>query len=940
MAVQFDIVAKLRAETAQFIAGMKSSEVASTNLASSVGSASTMVGVGLAASVAVAGIALLKLGQNFHEAYKQIRVGTGETGEALKGLEESFKNVFAKTPASMKDVGTAITDLSVKLGLSGPELEAMSLQFIKLSRLTGTDLKGNIEAVTMVFKNFNVAATDQKSKLDLLYRASQKSGVSVEQLAGQMTSSGVVLRELGFDFDKSAALMGTFAKAGIDAGDVMPAFQFSLKTAGKAGVDASEQFKQAFDVIAAAPSTTEATGKAIDVFGGRAGPKLAAAIQQGKLSYEDYLKVIQDGTDTIAKSSSDVETFGSKLTKLGHQLQIALEPLAMGVLKAVNDAMKLLVPTFTFLIDGISNVVKAFEDLPTPIQIIVPLIAGLVIAWELVTAAVTVLSTAFAALYTAVLPIIMKGIMTLGFALGNLFAAMGMNIAMAYNFGAALATGIGGALGLLVVAWTAYNFLAGQGTSTNLAGSAAAKAFRTVLEGNAGEINKNTSALIAKTFADDKHFKALRDGKGDVATFASAITGSKDAIMAYHGEVGKFGNLNDFIDQVKKSAAAGDTYSQSLLALHDQGGQTWKSIDALAQGMMNQALAYDAAVSSDEVEMGMQKGLQTENDKTTATIKAQTDAMQKKTDQMRAATDPMYAALSAQSNLVKAQKDYNDTMKDGEKSEQDKKDAAIALTKAYGDYGFSLRDLDKAQTEAGKGSTAFKDYMAMAKALGLDPLAESTKTTLGAMYNLGTEMEKLKSPTDQYTNILKAMTMDGMDPAKIAAGKYKEKLEELTAKLAPDDPLRKNIADTQLTLYILGMTKPQIDLMLNSWAFWEDAKQVSAWLKTLNPTQAAIAGMTIAGAHADGGPVKAGSTYLVGEKGPELFTSSTSGMIIPNNALGQAAMTGAPASGGMTSVTYEINVNVAATADKASIGKALVESIAAYEQRSGSKWRS
>jgi hypothetical protein len=40
------------------------------------------------------------------------------------------------------------------------------------------------------------------------------------------------------------------------------------------------------------------------------------------------------------------------------------------------------------------------------------------------------------------------------------------------------------------------------------------------------------------------------------------------------------------------------------------------------------------------------------------------------------------------------------------------------------------------------------------------------------------------------------------------------------------------------------------------------------------------------GGKAAGGPVSGGTTYLVGEKGPELFTPATSGNIIPNNRLG------------------------------------------------------
>jgi len=45
------------------------------------------------------------------------------------------------------------------------------------------------------------------------------------------------------------------------------------------------------------------------------------------------------------------------------------------------------------------------------------------------------------------------------------------------------------------------------------------------------------------------------------------------------------------------------------------------------------------------------------------------------------------------------------------------------------------------------------------------------------------------------------------------------------------------------------------------------------------------------GGKAVGGPVSGGTTYLVGERGPELFTPSTSGNIIPNNRLGGGGST-------------------------------------------------
>lgn len=49
---------------------------------------------------------------------------------------------------------------------------------------------------------------------------------------------------------------------------------------------------------------------------------------------------------------------------------------------------------------------------------------------------------------------------------------------------------------------------------------------------------------------------------------------------------------------------------------------------------------------------------------------------------------------------------------------------------------------------------------------------------------------------------------------------------------------------------------------------------------------ASAIGSVISGARATGGPVSAGKTYLVGERGPELFSAGVSGYITPNNKLG------------------------------------------------------
>ena len=58
---------------------------------------------------------------------------------------------------------------------------------------------------------------------------------------------------------------------------------------------------------------------------------------------------------------------------------------------------------------------------------------------------------------------------------------------------------------------------------------------------------------------------------------------------------------------------------------------------------------------------------------------------------------------------------------------------------------------------------------------------------------------------------------------------------------------------------------------------------------------------------AEGGPARAGSPYIVGEKGPELFVPGTSGTVIPNDRMNQM---GGSAGGTTVNISYNIQSGV------------------------------
>ena len=76
-----------------------------------------------------------------------------------------------------------------------------------------------------------------------------------------------------------------------------------------------------------------------------------------------------------------------------------------------------------------------------------------------------------------------------------------------------------------------------------------------------------------------------------------------------------------------------------------------------------------------------------------------------------------------------------------------------------------------------------------------------------------------------------------------------------------------------------------------------------------------LQGKGFAGFMAAGGPVSAGSSYVVGEKGPELFVPHASGTIVPNNKMGGGSGSG---SGSVT-----VNYNIAAGVSRAELAPIL-----------------
>lgn len=318
-----------------------------------VGGSFRTMGVVAAAGVAAvgaaavgAGAALYSVGSSFDSAYDKIRTRTGQTGEALAGLQQSFRDVVATVPADFGSASDAIAGLNQRLGLTGDPLERVSGRMLELSRLTETDLSSNIENLTRVFGDWGIEAARMPGTMDMLFRATQQSGVGLDQLSAQVVQFGAPLRNLGFSFEDSVAMLSQFEAQGVNTTTVMSGMRQGLRNFAAAGEAPADAFRRFVDGVR---NGTLDMNDAMETFGARAGADMFAAISEGRFDFDRLSQSIANGSDTIMGASRDTRDFGEQWQLIKNRVLLALEPVAMRVFDAVGNAMDDLGPKVTQL---------------------------------------------------------------------------------------------------------------------------------------------------------------------------------------------------------------------------------------------------------------------------------------------------------------------------------------------------------------------------------------------------------------------------------------------------------------------------------------------------------------------------------------------------------------------------------------------------------------
>lgn len=284
-------------------AGDKSEEMGSKGL----GAITKLIGGsggGLGALLAVA-VKIIGAAKDFAAEMKNAEAimvrGTGAQGEALRELNEAYKEVMANAKSTSDAVAGSIASLNTRLGLTGDLLAENAAAFEKFGRATGTDAAEGVRVVSDMLYTFNRDSSDIPQILDALTKAAQSSDASVTSLGDAVSESAFYAQEYGMSLEETIAMMAAFEKAGISANVVSRGMKKAYDDVGSSG----KTWKQ---ILQELRDGTLTSADAVDLFGAK-GANLATVLQNGKVDIEGMTQALRESTGVMEETAEAAETF-------------------------------------------------------------------------------------------------------------------------------------------------------------------------------------------------------------------------------------------------------------------------------------------------------------------------------------------------------------------------------------------------------------------------------------------------------------------------------------------------------------------------------------------------------------------------------------------------------------------------------------------------------
>ena len=611
------IVVRLRAEISDFKSKMDDAAASTKKAAAgasefvtkneqSINTLSNQIGLVGAGLTGFAALAVAKFA-DFDQAMSSVEATGDDARENLVALRQAAIDAGASTVYSATEAANAIEEMA-KAGVSAKDILGGGLTgALDLAAAGQLEVADAAAIASTTMNQFGLTGKDVSHIADVLAASAGKANGEVADFGLAMKYVGPVASQLGVTLEETSGTLALLAENGLladSAGTGLRGVMMSLTAPTKAAQETMDEYNiSAFDAQGNFVGLASLAGQLKTQLGGLTEAERSAAlgrmfgneqITTARILYDQGAEAIRKWTSEVDDQGYAAEVAATKLDNLIGDWEAftgALDTAFISMGEGANGPLRELVQAGT-------NLVDAFNDLPTPLQQATLLMVG---------------GAGLVALGVAGLGKLVIGVNETKTAM----QALGITAR-----GASVAVGaIGGALAVGAIALTAWSdsAAAAEATTSTLASS---------LDETTGAVTRNTREVIANElttrqgwwlFKKESGADAARTLGVSIDTVTDAILGNEDALRKVdEATKGWDGSTQGLIDAAAAAGVEADDYAAAQRTLREE-------VERLTGRMGDAEQKHEDVATATGVDEEAQTGLVAATEAVTGAFEDQTD---------------------------------------------------------------------------------------------------------------------------------------------------------------------------------------------------------------------------------------------------------------------------------------------------------------------------
>ncbi len=286
-------------------------------------------------------------------AMSRVQAATGATGDQMAALRKAAEDAGASTKFTSAEAAAALENLA-KAGLDAGQAIDTLPAVLNTAQAADVGLAEASEMVTKAVMGMGLQFSEAGRVADVLALGANATNTSITGLSQALSYAAPVANSLGLSLETTAAIIGKFADAGIDASragtalnsilsqfsDPASKFRTELAAAGIATTD----FEKALHQLAAAGP---AGSKAILAVGQEAGPALRALLNQGMGALDELKAKLDNAAGSAAATAATMQNnLNGAMSGLSSAWDTVKNALGTPVIPVLKDGVDQLAAAF------------------------------------------------------------------------------------------------------------------------------------------------------------------------------------------------------------------------------------------------------------------------------------------------------------------------------------------------------------------------------------------------------------------------------------------------------------------------------------------------------------------------------------------------------------------------------------------------------------------